>query len=320
MKTAKTAHAFAARAIHAKPVDIENPAIRELMDMHTFCRPAYGKTEKAFIARYIDSLPNMTRDKEGNRFVRLGNARVAWSSHTDTVHKAEGYQRLAYGDGLLSLADGVTSNCLGADDSAGVWIMRQMIIRKIPGLYIFHAAEEIGGIGSAYIARHTPELLENIDCAIALDRRGTSSVITHQFDRCASDDFAESLAKYLGGAFAPDDSGTFTDTANYVSLVPECTNLSVGYYGAHSAAEMLDIGFCAELLEKLCALDTATLPIARDPSDCEYLGGFGDERVSQSLVDLVYDHPESAAELMAEYGITADIFERFLTEARGRYR
>lgn len=303
-------------SLYAAP-DITAPAIAELLTMHTYARPSGSNAELAFNARYLDSMAGMQIDEAGNRFVRIGTAPVLWSSHTDTVHKKSARIKLAYGDGILSLASGEKASCLGADDSAGVWIMRQMILRAVPGLYVFHAAEEIGGHGSAHIALHAPDMLRGIDYAIALDRRGTSSVITHQMDRCASDEFAESLAHYLGGEFEPDDSGTFTDTANYVDLVPECTNLSVGYYGAHSAAETLDIGFCAALLEKLSGLDVSALPVVRRP-DVSEIYGYGFDDTGEDLADMVYDNPEIAADILADYGVNADIFRSYMKDQKRR--
>jgi hypothetical protein len=314
----KTAIRTALRASLYPAPQIDKPAIRELMEMHTYARPAGSSAEVAFNARFLDSMEGMQIDDAGNRYLRVGTAPVLWSSHTDTVHKKSGRARLAYGDGILSLAEGDKAACLGADDSAGVWIMRQMVLRRIPGLYIFHAGEEIGGIGSAHIARNTPELLDGINHAIALDRRGTSSVITHQMGRCASDSFAQSLADYLGGEFEPDDSGTFTDTANYTALIPECTNLSVGYYGAHSAAETLDIGFCAHLLERLCGLDTETLPIERDMDEDEYGYGFADDSPDLTLEDLVYENPRIAAELLEDYRVSVSEFRAAMEAAKLR--
>ena len=59
------------------------------------------------------------------------------------------------------------------------------------------------------------------------------------------------------------DEGTFTDTAHYVGLVPECTNLSIGYENAHSGDEYQDYGFLAALLPALLGVDWHRLPVAR---------------------------------------------------------
>jgi hypothetical protein len=269
----------------AAPVDLKAPRIKELLQMHTYMRPGGSATEKKFCNVYLRGL-GCYRDEAGNYIVRIGgpNPTVLWSSHTDTVHRTEGKQKLTFGGGFLTLADDEKRReCLGADCTVGVWIMRQMILRKIPGLYIFHAFEETGGIGSRFIASKTPDLLKGINYAIAFDRKGISSVITHQMSRCASDEFGAALATALNtpGKFTTDDSGTFTDTANYTGLIPECTNISVGYWGQHGATECLDVGFADHLLNRMCSLDVNSLPVKRDPNASDeyrwdsYDGGYG---------------------------------------------
>lgn len=308
-------------------------AVGEMFMMHTYCRPAGSKTEAEFCREYLDSLPGMTKDSVGNRILSLPNkdgspSRILWSSHTDTVHSKDGMQRLAYGAGLLSLSSNATSSCLGADCTVGVWMMRQMILRNVPGLYIFHAAEEVGGVGSRHIATKTPQLLDGIDYAIALDRRDTCSVITHQGSRCASDEFGTALARQLTTktmTFKLDTGGTFTDTANYTEIVPECTNLSVGYFNAHTSAEYLDVTFAQGLLERLCMIDPTTLPVQRIPGEDDYRHGYysdpgfpwkSSDKAPTSLEDLVYDNSQAAAALLDDLGITAEDFQQYILSFR----
>jgi hypothetical protein len=105
--------------------------------------------------------------------------------------------------------------------------------------------------------------------AIALDRQGTTDVITHQsWGRCCSDTFALALAAALGTAYRPVE-GVYTDTAEYVNVIPECTNISVGYYHQHTAWEYLDSRYLFRLLNVLLKLDTTKLPIVRDPLKAE---------------------------------------------------
>lgn len=319
------------RAEYAAP-SASDPVISELLEMHTYARPAGSKTEKVFISRYLDSISGMMKDTFGNRFIRLGNAPVLWSSHTDTVHKQGGRPRVTYGDGLLTLnPNEITANCLGADCSVGVWIMRQMILRGVPGLYVFHREEEIGGHGSKHIATKTPELLDGIDYAIALDRKGTNSVITKQLWRTASDEFADAFAEYLGPFWSVDDGGTFTDTANYTDLVPECTNLSVGYYNAHSRDEILDVSFAADLLERLSNLDTNSLPVIRQKGednwrdeDMSYWSRWHEgykeplkvKKSWNNLQDLVYMNPELVADMLEELGISEGDVESYIANRK----
>src|SRR5208283_3170088 len=196
------------------PHPIDDPHVYELCQMLQYRRPAGSASELAFIERWIDSL-GVGVDAYGNRFKRIGDSPVLWSCHTDSVHSTDGPQRVSIDQtGTIGLQSGETSSCLGADCATGVWLMRHMILAGVEGLYIFHRAEEIGGLGSRHIAQETPELLDGVRFAIAL-----------------------SLAPHLPKGFSPDDTGLFTDTANYDHLIPECSNLSVGYHDAHSSSE-----------------------------------------------------------------------------------
>jgi len=161
---------------------------------------------------------------------------------------------------------------LGADDTVGVFLMIEMVRRRVPGIYVWHAGEEMGCIGSRALADARPDWLNTVKAVIALDRRGTSDVITHQCgSRTASQAFALALAAQLRAAdpdlqYSPSANGSFTDSDSYTSIVPECTNLSVGYYHEHTSNEVLDVPFVLRLLDALCDLDTASLPIERDPA------------------------------------------------------
>lgn len=264
-----------------------NP-IGELIEMHKYCRPGGSVHEALFSKRFIRPLKGVTQDSAGNWVGQIGaNPKVLWSSHTDTVHRDPGFQFLAITpydekkptDQYLFLASKEkTASCLGADCTVGVWLMRRMYMAKVPGLYIWHAEEETGGKGSAHIADKNPKLLTGIEAAIAFDRKGTTSVITHQWGgRCASDVFGRSLAQQLPGAYTLDKHGTFTDTANYADLVPECTNISVGYTGAHTRSESTNLTHATRLLEALLKFDASKLVISRKPGERErevVVGGY----------------------------------------------
>lgn len=236
--------------------------VAELLTMLTYRRPSGGATEAAFIRRFVLPL-GAERDEYGNHWLQIGKAPILWSCHTDTVHTKEGAQRVLYGAGVASVAK---SECLGADCGTGVWLMSEMIRAGVAGTYVFHADEEIGGIGSDYIAHEAVYRLKGIDFAIAFDRKGTNEIITHQTNkRCASDLFATSLAECLQPlAYRASDGGTFTDTANYANLIPECTNISVGYYKQHTTGEHQDVDHALRLRDALCSADWSRLVVARD--------------------------------------------------------
>jgi hypothetical protein len=239
--------------------------------MLTYCRPHGSVTEGMFRRRYLLDLPGITEDAHGNLHVTIGASPILWSSHTDTVHRAQGMQTLrinAHEQTIrLSRASKRTSSCLGADDTVGVFLMREMILKSIPGHYIFHYGEECGGIGSGDLARKSPHLIDRHTLfAIALDRQGTSDVVTSQYGGdTASDTFAWSLAKQLPGSYRP-APGVYTDTAEYADIIPECSNISVGYYHQHSPREYVDTAHVSRLLDALCAIDADALICERDPN------------------------------------------------------
>lgn len=278
--------------------------LEDICEMLTYKRPARSKSEAAFIARFI--LPTGAEaDDYGNYILRIGNAPVLWSSHTDTVHHTAGRQKLSVtADGVLSS----DSNCLGADCTTGVWLMLRMIEARRPGLYVFHRAEEIGGLGSRHIAKSMPALLADIRFAIAFDRKGFRSVITHQGGRCCSDKFAHSLADALGMGHELDDGGTFTDTANYTALVPECTNLSIGYLAQHSASETQDLPHLRKLLPALLALNPDDLVEARKVTDADDWQFW--DAADQDMLSLVEQNPDIVADFLVDLGVTtADLRE-----------
>ena len=240
-------------------------------DMLGYMRPAGCKAERRFIARFIKPL-GAVPDNHGNYWVVIPCAndvpsRVMWSSHTDTVHRHGGQQVLDAKDGF------VTSNadCLGADCTTGVWLMRQMILARVPGVYIFHRQEEVGGCGSQDIADDGDDRLDGIQFAIAFDRKGVDSVITHQMTRrCCSEAFVASIAPMLPGQYKSDKTGSFTDTVNYTHMISECTNISVGYYGQHTPKESQDLAHMIALAKAMCVFDETQLVAERDPAVAEF--------------------------------------------------
>lgn len=250
-----------------------NPRLKELLAMLTYARPSGSASEAKFINRFIIPL-GMKQDSYGNLWKDIPDAAgvvapILWSCHTDTVHRHSGKQRVVFDGTLVGVTGG---SCLGADDTVGCWLMRNMIEGGISGRYVFHRDEEIGGLGSAHVRDKQPELLQGMKFAIAFDRKGYTEVITHQGGaRCASDAFGNSMIQALKPmSYQLSSGGTFTDTANYKRIVPECCNLGVGYFDAHTTKEQLDCTFAQVLLCQLMSADWTQLVCARDPKVYEY--------------------------------------------------
>ena len=248
-------------------------AFDQLIDMHTYMRPAFSKVDRKFIHTFIKPT-GAVPDKFGNYYLAVGEtAPIMWSSHTDTVHHKKGFQIVGFDKMEIGLAaeNKNGSNCLGADDTAGVWLMLQMIKAKVPGLYVFHRAEEGGRKGSQFIAKEHGDLLSKVKYCIALDRREKTSVITHQSSRrTCSDEFGKSMIEQLDMGYVLDTTGSYTDSYSYVDVIAECTNISVGYTGAHTDSERLDVEFIFKLRDKLVKFDWEKLVCERDPAKKEY--------------------------------------------------
>lgn len=246
---------------------------RDLAEMMTYQRCGGSAIEKEFIKKYIDRVTGMRVDKFGNRFIKVGKTDTAFTSHTDTVHSQRcGRQKVYIQEGWAFTTGG---DCLGGDDSTGVWLMLNMISDGISGLYIFHREEEAGGQGSQYVVSYAKNMVKDIKKIIALDRKGYKDVITHQgWQRTCSDKFAKALANQLGSGYRPSDEGIFSDTANYVGIIPECSNLSIGYFNAHTDDEIQDLSFARQLYHKLRRVNWNALPVERKPGIKEYKGRY----------------------------------------------
>ena len=249
--------------------------ITVLRDMLTYRRPHASRSEAEFRERFLLSIPGAYVDTFGNIHVsRLATpSRTLWSAHTDTVHTRAGRQVIRRGaDDVWELARGEqASNCLGADDAVGCYVLRTLALANVPGWYVFHANEEHGGVGSSALARSSAVWLAgHFDRAIAIDRRGQSDIITHQAgSRCCSDDFAAALAAVLGMGHAPSRGGVYTDTAEYTDNIGECTNISAGYQHEHSRGETVDFAYVSRLTDALLAADVEALPVIRHAGEYE---------------------------------------------------
>ncbi len=287
-------------------------AIGEILAMLAYRRPMGSVSEAEFIDRFIGPLG--PQEIAGNLMVRIPHpngehSRTMFSCHTDTVHREGGMQDVLFDSEIGWVYKG-DHRPLGADDGAGCWLLLQLIKHGVPGTYMFHAGEECGGIGSGRMSTEEVAFLGQFDRAIAFDRKSTTDVITHQRgERCASQDFAKALAEALNTAdqtfaYEPCSSGVFTDTANYTEIIPECTNLSVGYEDEHTGDEMLDMQHLLQLAAAIVKIDWDSLPTKRDPKVIEskwgkYSYGLGwddDYRYSAKPVRV----PRTPQEFLAE--------------------
>lgn len=257
----------------------EQAHLARLMDMFTYKRPynqGKGKGYKAFTDTFIIPLAKSYAywvDEIGNVWVDLRadeRHRTLFTAHTDSVHRDEGRQHVAFDEktGNITVLDG---SCLGADDASGVAMLLHLIENRVPALYLFTVGEECGGHGARFAADKYANLLMDFDRAIAFDRRADYSVITHQgWGKCASDEFANALAEYLCNdhiMYALDDGGVYTDTAEFVDIIAECTNLSIGYDHEHTEREVQNLYHFQHLAQAVLTVPWDDLPVVREPGD-----------------------------------------------------
>ena len=315
-------------AVEETPVKID-----ALLDILSLVRVSNSAAEEYLIDHYI--VPhNPEQDTYGNLFVTVGeNPSVAFTAHTDTVHSAYDYSSYYVGkkgskkapahrdvaNNLERQAIGIHNNvayldskndCLGADDGTGVWIMLNLIKAKVPGLYCFYRDEESGRQGSEWSAKHDADRYANIDMMLSFDRKGITDVITHQMGaRCCSELFAEHISKAIDpeGQVAPDDTGSYTDSYSFMHMIPECTNICVGYYCQHTDFEEQDLTWAAYLVNRLIAIDWNIVPVDRKP------GALSNQYIDVQA--MVEEFPADVAEILETYlGVTANELATMLAE------
>jgi len=231
-------------------------------------------TEEDIFPILFSTVDGLEKDEFGNLFIKIGESDVMFTSHLDTATSANTKVNHVLVGNLIK-TDG--KSILGADDKAGVVIMLYMIQKNIPGLYYFFLGEEVGCIGSKKVANVQKEnKIDGINKVISFDRRGTNSVITYQSGRrCASDNFGKTLAAQINQAdssfkYEIDPTGILTDSVQFISIYPECTNISVGYQSEHTYSETQNIFHLEKLAEACLKVDWNSLPVERDPSKTEY--------------------------------------------------
>jgi hypothetical protein len=274
---------------------IIEPKIQELEEMFDYKRPAKSESEEKFCKKFIANIPGIIRDGYGNYILRVGKKEQSKSlflAHTDTVHNGDGKQNTLYIEKERKrFAYTDETDCLGADNATGVWLIEHMIKNQVPGLYIFCREHEIGYLGTNYILQNTPNIVKGIERVFSFDRKGYSSIITKQMRAtCCSDEFAEALAKELNKnatlMYQSDPTGVSTDSACYISTVSECTNLSVGFFNEHQVDEIQNLSFAEKLARQLPQVDWESLPTIRNPKDYKLSRRFASNNESDGFYQL----------------------------------
>lgn len=219
-------------------------------------------------------LPNgFKKDSTGNYYYQIGNSETLFTTHLDT-YSAE-YQKVNHviddKDPFIIKTDGET--ILGGDNKLGCCILIGMIKNNIPGTYYFFLGEEpilSGGLwGSQMALESNPDFFKKFKRCIAFDRREYGSVVVRQKARmCCSPDFAKEIASNLTrlGDIKWDETGSFgyyTDTATFIDVIPECTNISAGGFKEHYKTEWVDLNYTYKVYQCALNIEYEKLPTIR---------------------------------------------------------
>jgi len=216
------------------------------------------------------SQAGLKKDEFGNYYKIIGKSETMFTSHLDTADRKKSKVTLyseTEGGQEHFMSDGTT--ILGADDKAGVTVMLYLIAHNIPGVYYFFIGEERGGIGSGKVSSIFEKVqhLKGVKRCVSFDRRNYYSVITEQLGmECCSDEFAQALANQYnaqGMKFSIDPTGIYTDSASFIEQIPECTNISVGYFDEHTTKESQNITYLEKLAKASINIKWEELPTVK---------------------------------------------------------
>ena len=244
--------------------------IKTLWNKLTDFTHTYGQEDEVIeIINDFISIP-FEKDEYGNYYIKIGNSSSLFVAHMDNAVKQKlKVTKVSFiEDGRHFVkTDGFT--ILGADDKTGISIMINMIDNNVPGLYYFFIGEEVGLVGSLLFHKNKTNIFQNIDRCVAFDRKGYGSIINRmKGSYCCSDEFVNALSsefKKNGLTFKADPYGVGTDSASFMGIVPECVNLSCGYFNEHTYKEEQDMDYLMDLAEIAVKINWENLPVVRQP-------------------------------------------------------
>ena len=227
-------------------------------------------TEKK-LEKYLPT--GFKKDSVGNYFYEIGESETLFTTHLDTYsEKYEKVNHVIDADNEYHIrTDGKT--ILGGDNKLGCCILIGMIKNNIPGTYYFFLGEEpiiSGGLwGSSSALTNNPEFFTKFKRCIAFDRRGYGSVVIRQMGRMtSSNEFIQALSSELRrfGSIEFDESskyGYYTDTATFMDVIPECTNISAGGFDEHYESEWVDLNYTYNVYKTALQIKWEDLPVRR---------------------------------------------------------
>ena len=219
------------------------------------------------------------KDEFGNYYYEIGNSETLFTTHLDTY--SDKYEKVNHvideEDPYKIKTDETT--ILGGDNKLGCTILIGMIKKGIPGTYYFFLGEEpilSGGLwGSQNALDSKPEFFEKFKRCIAFDRRAYGSIVIRQMGRmCCSMDFAKKIAEEFDiRGIKWDETGGFgyyTDTAVFMDVIEECTNISAGGFNEHYKTEWVDLNYTYQVFQAALEMKWESLPTVRELEDRFY--------------------------------------------------
>lgn len=264
----------------------------------------FGK--ESTLEKYLP--PGFKKDSVGNYFYQIGQSRTLFTTHLDTYsaeykkvnHKISKTDKFKIGTDKTTI--------LGGDNKLGCTILISMIQDGIPGTYFFFIGEEpiiSGGLyGSRQALKSNPKFFENYDRCVAFDRKEYGSIVVRQLGRmCCSPDFAKSIADEFDIRGIKWDStrgfGYYTDTAAFMDVIPECTNISAGGFLEHHLDEWVDLNYTYQVYLAAKEVNWERLPVKRElevrfieeePSRMKKFLGFNSSKISKNLEKLMDEY------------------------------
>ena len=153
-----------------------------------------------------------------------------------------------------------SSNGLGADDRAGIFIIMRLIQKGLRPHIILTVDEEKGCLGARQLAK-MPMPFKDLRYIIQLDRRNTCDCVFYDCDNPKFEDYVQQFGFVTA-------LGSFTDITEYC---PEWkiagVNLSVGYVDEHTYSERLYVQAMMATMNKVYKM----LTVEEYPEQFEYI-------------------------------------------------
>jgi len=297
----------------------------------------FGK--ESTLEKYLPS--GYRKDDIGNYYYRIGNpteSKTLFTTHLDTYSKD--YEKVNHviddKDPYIIRTDETT--ILGGDNKLGCCILISMIKDNIPGTYYFFIGEEpilSGGLYGSSEALESENLrsfnfFKQFDRCIAFDRKGYGSIVVRQMGRmCCSPEFAKEIAKEFDIKGIKWDSekgfGYYTDTAVFMDVIPECTNISAGGFNEHFKTEWVNLNYTYNVYLAAKELDWESLPVKReleerfseeeeDENKIKKFLGFSNSKTAEEITKLMSLIDLSKTRDISKDGIRHLTFSRWLED------